>query len=752
LKIYRILLFCLFTVLLAPLESEAQRDVYNWQITPYAGLLTINNDIALPKDANTYAYGLRVERRFGNDFTLGLHVANLDLGDAVRKNISGGFLSLGYHWDNGYLLSQRSFLSIFHRLEIGYADRYSSFESISGKSADFAIGFENGLKFRLGDRVSADLALELFSSKTNLTTGDIAENIRYNVWKAGITYHFGNRKSNYVAPVFVPRTGIPSQLDKIEIQDESIWVVKDTVYNDELILETPESTKSDTVMVPRLTRADSMLIFMRFDSLYQRRILVDTTAFVADSIVLDSARIDSIPIQEYDSLKTLDSEPVDSTQYIPRTSDSLISPIDTAQYMGTAAVIIEADSLRPDTLSGMKQAGVDSSAGSIPVVADTVVILKTDTVYMERPEPENIDQKRDTTRQSSIIGTEQGRVDTVYIVKDAAETRQTTTAEKDRTAKDRTTKTGKDRDDLTQEQNARISSLESEIDRLKKQNKRNNAGKVVAAGAAGAVLGSVLSHDKKPDKDTVYVANIEDTSRIDSLQNELDSLKRMYGIAVVPVSGSDTIVDPPIGMYFAGSDSTSALLPDSTYVMEVDSLGLKPDSLSALDEAVLNQTLVQTASDSLGIADSTAVPIEITSPDTSVVPVVSAEEPDKKEAEPSDKIDLPALTAEYPVSCNFGLNKVNLTDEELVKLDAVLFDLKNDESRRAMLTGYTDRSGNADYNLQLSEKRANFVREYLVSKGIDAKRIDINAGGVLSSAERYSPDARRVEVMIVENE
>ena len=39
------------------------------------------------------------------------------------------------------------------------------------------------------------------------------------------------------------------------------------------------------------------------------------------------------------------------------------------------------------------------------------------------------------------------------------------------------------------------------------------------------------------------------------------------------------------------------------------------------------------------------------------------------------------------------------------------------------ITGYADRLGSAQYNLKLSERRANAVRDYLVAKGIDGARL-----------------------------
>jgi len=58
------------------------------------------------------------------------------------------------------------------------------------------------------------------------------------------------------------------------------------------------------------------------------------------------------------------------------------------------------------------------------------------------------------------------------------------------------------------------------------------------------------------------------------------------------------------------------------------------------------------------------------------------------------------------------------------KLDEIASALQADTSiTNVDITGYTDRLGSEKYNLKLSERRANAVRDYLVSKGIDANRL-----------------------------
>jgi len=48
---------------------------------------------------------------------------------------------------------------------------------------------------------------------------------------------------------------------------------------------------------------------------------------------------------------------------------------------------------------------------------------------------------------------------------------------------------------------------------------------------------------------------------------------------------------------------------------------------------------------------------------------------------------------------------------------------EHEEFKLVMVTGHTDRIGSEAYNQKLSEQRANKVKDYLVSQGIDAGRL-----------------------------
>ena len=74
----------------------------------------------------------------------------------------------------------------------------------------------------------------------------------------------------------------------------------------------------------------------------------------------------------------------------------------------------------------------------------------------------------------------------------------------------------------------------------------------------------------------------------------------------------------------------------------------------------------------------------------------------------------------------FEFNKAVLTPDARTKIDAEVIAklgaLK--DIRYIIVNGHADRLGSAQYNQRLSEKRADAVRAYLVSKGVDAGKVE----------------------------
>ena len=71
----------------------------------------------------------------------------------------------------------------------------------------------------------------------------------------------------------------------------------------------------------------------------------------------------------------------------------------------------------------------------------------------------------------------------------------------------------------------------------------------------------------------------------------------------------------------------------------------------------------------------------------------------------------------------FELDEAYLTDESKDRLSGFLKLVKKNPSVNIEITGHTDSRGDEDYNLNLSQKRVDAVLNFLVSSGVDAKRI-----------------------------
>ena len=106
-----------------------------------------------------------------------------------------------------------------------------------------------------------------------------------------------------------------------------------------------------------------------------------------------------------------------------------------------------------------------------------------------------------------------------------------------------------------------------------------------------------------------------------------------------------------------------------------------------------------------------------------------------------------------PGSVLFASNKWDLLPGAQEKLNAVAEALKNQEDHKMVVEGHTDSQGTEASNLELGQKRAQAVRDYLVSRGVKAETI--SATGIGQSrpiADNKSPEGRannrRVEIIV----
>ncbi|AMO57240.1 OmpA family protein [Endozoicomonas montiporae] len=80
---------------------------------------------------------------------------------------------------------------------------------------------------------------------------------------------------------------------------------------------------------------------------------------------------------------------------------------------------------------------------------------------------------------------------------------------------------------------------------------------------------------------------------------------------------------------------------------------------------------------------------------------------------------------------HFSFNEKAIDGASQQFLNKVAQKMKGNPDLKIRVYGYTDNTGEAAYNVELSQKRANAVRDYLVNQGIDTDRIKPLAGGVI---------------------
>jgi len=101
----------------------------------------------------------------------------------------------------------------------------------------------------------------------------------------------------------------------------------------------------------------------------------------------------------------------------------------------------------------------------------------------------------------------------------------------------------------------------------------------------------------------------------------------------------------------------------------------------------------------------------------------------------------------------FDFDKSTLTPRALDIVKEAARIAKAGEKSRVTCTGHTDTVGTAKYNLALSLRRANSVKDALVREGVDPKTITVVGRGeeqllVQTKDQVREPQNRRVEIVI----
>ncbi len=99
-----------------------------------------------------------------------------------------------------------------------------------------------------------------------------------------------------------------------------------------------------------------------------------------------------------------------------------------------------------------------------------------------------------------------------------------------------------------------------------------------------------------------------------------------------------------------------------------------------------------------------------------------------------------------PIEVPFRFNRWDLSDRSETALVGLVTELKGNDKLAVELEGYTDPSGDAEYNIQLSQRRVEAVRRFLVKQGVEQPRIySIGLGPILDPA---TPKAKKRRVTV----
>ncbi|MDH3452525.1 MAG: OmpA family protein, partial [Gammaproteobacteria bacterium] len=101
------------------------------------------------------------------------------------------------------------------------------------------------------------------------------------------------------------------------------------------------------------------------------------------------------------------------------------------------------------------------------------------------------------------------------------------------------------------------------------------------------------------------------------------------------------------------------------------------------------------------------------------------------------------------VEVRFAHDSASLDQRAHPHLDRVAAKIAGDPGvRRVILTGHADQSGASSYNLELSERRARSVLDYLADRGVEASLLEVVAMGESSATNSHLVAAAQRHVAV----
>lgn len=752
------------------LSANAQRDIFHWEFSgSFAGINS--GDFELPEEPSLFAAGGRLQRNLGNAWQVGLQVGHFNFGESPHLERTYAGLSAAYFWDNGVLLKKRAFITPYHLVDVGVFGR-ADVEGASVMEQSSAAGVENGLKFRFGDRITFHVAYAVYRELDSRGFEETFGNSGLSLWKAGLSYHFGAKRVNYNGPVF----DASARFDKPRFASSAIRPLlslpglepdeADVVRPDELRIEEPKLPEPlmitgvdtiinfyiDTAFVTRLdttirtvidtnyaTSVDTAFVF-RVDSV--RGSVLDTNfTNVVDTVFTERAdtafavRMDTMFTVRPDTVFRQWSRPEEGAYPRDREDQERVREDEFEPLRaGKDSLIVELTK-RILYLEGFVE-GI--SRNDTVIVGRRERVEKTDRdeetrvteqreeptrLYREEktqaPAPEKADEEKSRERRS---GPAEAKTDgdSEQTERPAAEPQKTDPA---------VLAIMERQEELMKTQNALLRELtgkSSEVNVEAAARERR-----LGVGVAPALAVPVGGRDRA-DKERIEKLEEE----VAMLRSRLDSKTAPQDTARVTAARIDTRADvaDPVTNGRLGSDS---LAPDTAAAEQPlrTAEEVKRDSMKAAVDAIRQRA------DSISAANAErAARREAEEKSAAAEPVT--------EAAPEPAPATPKLSASYPAVFKFGLNRDDVGADYNEIFDKVAADLINNPEARARIVGFTDRSGNAEYNRQLSERRAQSIKRRLTDRGVPAERLVIRGEGEKAGADKWSPGDRKVEVTV----
>ena len=138
-------------------------------------------------------------------------------------------------------------------------------------------------------------------------------------------------------------------------------------------------------------------------------------------------------------------------------------------------------------------------------------------------------------------------------------------------------------------------------------------------------------------------------------------------------------------------------------------------------------------------------------------PVAAPEPTPEPEPEPP-KVEVKEESIDLKEKVQFETGSAVLLAQSQTLLDEVAKTMNDHpEIKKVRIDGHTDGEASRSYNQKLSQKRAKAVKDYLISKGVAAKRLDSKGWGEDKPiADNKTPEGReqnrRVEIKILKRE